>query len=411
VEKKLVLTGNEAVAYAVLLCRVDVATAYPITPQSQIPETLSNFYAQGLLKGKFVNVESEMGSIGYVAGAAAAGARVFTATSSQGLAWMHETLHYAAGARLPIVMVNVNRPLGPPWNLKCGQSDSLSQRDTGWMQLYCESNQEVLDTIIQAYRVSEAVNLPCMVCMDGVYLSYLAETVTIPDTTKVDEYLPPHRTLIRPHVNRYRLFEKEGEQPETSTEAMAEEYGFMKDRYRLHKLESKCLDAFQKADEEFQIFFGRGYPLVETYKCSDAEIVVVTSGSAAGTTRQVIDKLRDSGQRIGLVKIRMFRPFPLSLVRNALGGRKKIAVIDRNLSPGQCGIFYQEIKWALNHSDVKHDVGPIYGFVAGLGGTDITPQLIEKAILFTIAEDEYHHEVVWLGLPGEESDECGTVLS
>ena len=186
-----VMTGNDAAAYGARLSRPEIVCAYPITPQSQIPEKLAAFHSRGELKGRFVNVESEMAALGYVTGAAIAGVRVFTATSSQGLAWMHEGLHWAAGARLPIVLVNVNRPLGAPWNLTCDQTDSLSQRDTGWLQFYCESNQEILDTVIQAYRISETLSLPSMVCLDGVYLSYLSETVDIPDQEMVDQYLPP----------------------------------------------------------------------------------------------------------------------------------------------------------------------------------------------------------------------------
>jgi pyruvate/2-oxoacid:ferredoxin oxidoreductase alpha subunit len=409
--KHLVLTGNEAAAYAALFCRVEVAAAYPITPQSQIPETLSRFYAEGRFKGKYINVESEMGAIGYVAGAAAAGARVFTATSSQGLAWMHETLHYAAGARLPIVLVNVNRPLGPPWNLQCGQLDSLAQRDTGWIQLYCESNQEVFDTIIEAYRVSELVSLPCMVCMDGVYLSYVAEKVELPSQEEVDAYLPPHQTVLRAHVNRYKLYEKEGEAPEGGAEAMVDEYGFMKDRYQLHQRQGQCLEALEEADQEFHKVFGRGYPPVETYRCEDAELVVVISGSAVGTGRFIVDKLRRERRKVGLVKIKMFRPFPLSRIRDALKGKKKIAVIERDISPGQCGIFFQEIKWALNTFPNDGKYGHVYGFVSGLGGTDITPPLIEKAIFFAMDSEVYPKEVIWLGLPGMTGDEYETILS
>jgi len=409
----MILSGNEAAAYGALLCRVQVAAAYPITPQSEIPETLSRFYAQGLLKGRFVNVESEMGSIGFVAGAAAAGARVFTATSSQGLAWMHEILHYAAGARLPIVLVDVNRPLGAPWNLKCGQIDSLSQRDTGWIQLYCESNQEVLDTIIQAYRISESIELPCMVCMDGIFLSHTAESIDVPAQEEVDRYLPPRRTVIRSHVNRYKLYEKAGEPPPQfyEREAMVDEYGFMMNRYELHKLERQCLDIVIKADKEFRAAFSRGYPPVEEYRCEDADTVVVTTGSAVGTARSVVDGLRSKGYRVGLVKLKMFRPFPVELVRNALKGKKRIAVVERDLSPGQCGIFYQEIKWALNTIQTKNLCGSIFGFVAGLGGADITPSLIEKAILFTMREEAYPHEVIWLGFPIKEDEGYGTIIS
>ena len=386
-----VVTGNEAAAYGALLAKPEVVCAYPITPQSRIPEQISEFQAQGLFKGRFINVESEVAALAYVMGASAGGVRVFTATSSQGLALMHEQLHWASGSRLPIVMVNVNRPLGAPWNLTCEQTDSLSQRDTGWMQFYCESNQEVVDTVIQAYKIAETVSLPAMVCLDGVYLSYLAETVEIREQEKVDEYLPPYRPTIMAKLYSYKIFLKDPPDPNAYTW-----WYYMGDRYELHKLESQCLDAVLKANEEFEALFGQSYPPVEQYKSDDANLVVVTSGSAVGTCRYVVDRLREEGQKGGLVKIKMFRPFPSELLRKALLGRQKIAIIERDLSPGQCGILHQEIRWALNTPGVV--CPPTYGFVAGLGGEDITPDLIRKAILFAMKNEPVDQEIIWLGL-------------
>ena len=384
-----VMTGNEAAAYGALCAKPEIICAYPITPQSRIPEQLSEFCAEGLLKGKFVNVESEMAALGYVTGASQAGVRVFTATSSQGLAWMHEGLHWASGTRLPIVMANVNRPLGAPWNLTCGQIDSLAQRDTGWMQYYCESNQEILDTILQAYRVAESIYIPAMVCLDGVYLSYLSESVEIPDQEKVDAYLPPYDPIRRAARGERALKRhKKGPPPKGGYDP----FSFTGNRYELHKLEMQCLDAAIKANEEFKAIFGREYPIVDTYKCDEAEVVMVMTGSAASTGRYVIDDLQERGYKVGMIKLRLFRPFPIDLIRKALSGRKKVAVFERDISPGQCGIFYQEIKWAL-YNNV-----PIYGFVGGLGGEDITPQLIEKAIMYTIENDPPHQEAIWLGL-------------
>jgi pyruvate/2-oxoacid:ferredoxin oxidoreductase alpha subunit/pyruvate/2-oxoacid:ferredoxin oxidoreductase beta subunit len=367
-----VITGNEAAAYGALLSRPDVICAYPITPQSRIPEQLSEFHAQGLLKGALINVESEMAAIGYVIGASLGGVRVFTATSSQGLAWMHEGLHWAAGTRLPIVLVNVNRPLGSPWNLTCDQIDSLSQRDTGWMQFYCESNQEVLDSVILAYKVSEEVNLPAMVCLDGVYLSYVAESVEIPSQDMVDVFLPPYDAAFE-IPSRYKLYANRPLEEGSYLDRTGYlDTNYMEDRYELHKLESRCLPAVLAADEVFQAIFGHNYPPVEEYKCEDADLAVVMAGSAVGTGRHVIDVLRDRGEKVGLLKVRMFHPFPLDLVRETLAGRKKVVVIERDISPGQCGIFYQEIKWALNMSG-EGGPPPMYGFVCGLGGEDITP--------------------------------------
>ncbi len=392
-----VITGNEAAAYGALLSRPDVICAYPITPQSRIPELLAEFHAQGIFKGRFVNAESEMGAINYVMGASAGGVRVFTATSSQGLAWMHEGLHFIAGSRLPIVMVDVNRPMGAPWNLTCDQIDSLSQRDTGWMQFYCESNQEVLDTVIQAYKVSESVSLPSMVCLDGVYLSYVSESVDIPEQEKVDAYLPPYRPAFKIPGRSFKLYEKF---PPESGDYKIGGWDFMqtlmRDRYELHKLQAKCLDVFTQANGEYQALFGRGYPPIEEYKCEDAELVLVMSGSAVGTGRHVVDKLREQGHRIGLAKLKMFRPFPRELVRRVLSGRDRIAIIERDISPGQGGIFFQETKWALQGVSNK-----MYGFVSGLGGADITPELVEKAAMFAM-QNEPREEVLWLGLSKEE---------
>ena len=389
-----VITGNEAAAYGALLCKPAVVCAYPITPQSRIPEQISEFVAQGLFKGKFVNVESEVAALGYVIGASAGGVRVFTATSSQGLVVMHEQLHWATGARLPIVLVNVNRPLAAPWELTSEQTDSLSQRDTGWMQLYCESNQEVLDTIIQAYKLAETVGLPVMVCLDGVYLSYVAETVEIRDQEVVDYFLPPYHPEVSSQRYSYKIFMKEPP-PMFGPQGYIRR-SYMADRYELHKLHQMSFAVAENINEEFKNLFGTGYPLVEEYKAADADTVVLTSGSAVGTARFVVDQMREEGYKIGLVKLKMFRPFPKHLIRRALLGRKKVAIIDRDLSPGQCGILHQEIRWALNLPGQSSP--PTYGFVAGLGGEDITPELIRKAIEFTMKNDPVDHDVIWLGL-------------
>ena len=389
-----IVTGNEAAAYGAMLCRPRVISAYPITPQSRIPEQLAEFHAQGILDGKLVNAESEMGALGYVLGASAGGVRVFTATASQGLALMHEQLHWVAGARLPIVMAEVNRTLAVPGSIQAEWNDSLSQRDTGWMQFYCESNQEILDTIIQAYRISETVSLPSMVIFEGVYLSFVSESIEIPEQEKVDRYLPPYEPSYEGGfpIKQYKLFDNEPPEPGGYIPQ-----NIMGVRYEIQKAQDRCADVALRADDEFQALFGRGYPLVEEYRCSDADVVVVMVGSSVGTGRYVIDKLRGKEIKVGLVKIKMFRPFPVELVRRALAKRKKIAIIERDISPGQCGVFSQEIKWALN-SGVTEGCAPVYGFVCGLGGRDISPGLIEKAIMFTLVNDPPRQQVIWLGL-------------
>jgi len=394
-----VITGNEAAAYGAMLAQPVVMTAYPITPASRISEQLSEFYAEGLLKGRFVNVESEMTALSYVTGASQGGVRVFTATSSQGIAWMHEGLHFASGLRLPIVMVNVNRPLAAPWNLTCGQIDSLAQRDTSWIQFYCESNQEVIDTILQSYRIAESLYLPVMVCLDGVYLSYIAETVDIPDQELVDQYLPPYDPSGRARLGQ-QVLSRDRPGPISTEPLQRGSLGsYTGNRYEMHKVELQCSDTMVQADEEFKTIFGRSYPLVEEYRCDNAEVVLVTVGSAVGTAREVINDLQRRGYKVGLVKMKMFRPFPLDRIRQALGGKKKIVVIERDISSGQSGIFNQEIKWALYNNI------PIYGFVGGLGGEDITPELIQKAIMYAIENDPPQQEAIFLGLEKEDIDD------
>ena len=386
-----VLTGNEAAAYGAMLCRPKVICAYPITPQSRIAEQLAEFVSQGALDAKYVPVESEIASLGYVIGASSGGVRVFTATASLGLALMHEQLHLASGSRLPIVMCEVNRSLGVPGGLHAELKDTLSQRDTGWMQFYCESNQEVIDTVIQAYKISETLGLPSMVVITGVFLSYLTESTDIPEQEMVDQFLPPYEPQFRGTGNK--LFRNQPIEEGGYTDSMGQ-------TYELQKVQESAVDTVLRINEEFEALFGRGYLPVEEYRCEDADTVVVMIGSAVGTGKYVVDRLREQGHQVGLVKMRMFRPFPKALVRKALGGRKKIAVIERDCIPGQGGVVYQELKAALNIPGVKGI--PMYGFVSGLGGSDISPQLIEKAILYTMENDLPEKEVIWLGLGERE---------
>ncbi|MGQ9601555.1 MAG: pyruvate ferredoxin oxidoreductase [Candidatus Bipolaricaulia bacterium] len=378
-----VITGNYAVSYGAALARAQVIAAYPITPQTQIVELLAEFCAEGALDAKFIKVESEHSAMAACIGAAAVGARAFTATSSHGLALMHEMLHWAAGARLPVVMANVNRAMGPPWSIWTDQNDSLAQRDTGWMQFYCESNQETLDTVIQAYKVAERVLLPAMLVLDAFFLSHTSEPVEIPPQGLVDRYLPPYRPEYKLDLADPRAF---------GGITMPSEYFEL--RYKIQRAMEEALTVAEEADLEFERLFGRGYGLVEPYKLEGAELALVTSGTVTSTARLVIDKLRAEGKRVGLLKVRLFRPFPAALVRELLLGLPKIAVIDRNISFGQGGIFAQEVKSAL----YNHGQPPLFGFVAGLGGRDITPELIEEIIAYALAHDRPEEEIIWMGV-------------
>jgi len=381
---KRVITGNQAVAYGVILSRVDVVSAYPITPQTTIVEELSELIASGRLKTRFLKVESEHSAMAALIGASTGGVRCFTATSSHGLAYMHEMLHWASGARLPIVMVNVNRAIGPPWNIWGDQSDSVSQRDTGWIQLYCENNQEVLDTIIQAYLIAETVKLPVMVVLDAFVLSHTAEPVEVPSIEEVDAFLPPF-------CADYAI---DTQEPRAYSVITTPDY-FMEFRYKIQKAMEEVPEVAKKVDDEFKARFGRGYGSIERYGKDEAEVLLMTSGTVTSTSRIVIKKLMEKGLSVAGVKMKRFRPFPSDEIYEVIQGAKKIAVIDRNLSAGVGGIFSQELRASLY---LREQRPPVFGFVSGLGGRDITPELIEEAIQYTIENDRPKDEIVWLGL-------------
>lgn len=377
-----VIMGNHAVSYGVQLARVKVIAAYPITPQTQVVEILSEFCADGTLDAKFIKVESEHSVMAAVVGASIAGVRAFTASSSHGLALMHEVLHWAAGGRLPIVMANINRALGPGWNVWTEQTDSLAQRDTGWLQFYCETNQEALDMVIQAFKVAETVLLPVMVVLDAFVLSHTEEPVDIPDQATVDSFLPPYEP-------RYKL---EPGQPHSFYGLVAPEH-WMELRYKQQRAMEQAVGIAQAVGAEFGKVFGRPYDVVEKYRMDDADIALVTAGSITGTSREVVDELREQGQKIGLLKMRMFRPFPFAAVREALARVKKVAVIDRNISYGHGGVFASEIKAALYGTESQPQLFP---FIIGLGGRDVTPQSIRKIVSYTQQHDRPETEIIWM---------------
>ena len=379
---KKVISGNHAVAYGVMLSHPKVIAAYPITPQTTIVEYLASSCADGTLNAKFINVESEHSAMAACIGASATGVRVFTATASHGLALMHEMLHIASFMRLPIVMANVNRALGI-WNIHSDQTDSLSQRDTGWLQFYCQSNQEVLDTVIQAYKISEKVALPSMLVLEGFLLSHTSEIVDIPEIELVDSYLPEYSPL-------YML---NPEDPHAFGAIVSPEH-YLEFRYKAQKAMHDALIIVKEVGEEFEEVFGRSYGLIEKYKTEDAKLILAASGTVASTSRLVVDERRERGEKVGMVNIRLFRPFPTEEIRMALQGAEKVAVIDRNISLGGGGVFAQEIKSSL--CNLLHKP-LVYGFIAGLGGRDVTPKLIHHVIGHTLAT-ERPEEIIWMGV-------------
>jgi pyruvate/2-oxoacid:ferredoxin oxidoreductase alpha subunit len=379
-----VIEGSHAVAEAVRLARVQVTSAYPITPQTHIVEILSEYCEKGVLKARFLKMESEHSCLAALIGAQMMGVRTFTATSSQGLAYMHELLHWAAGARLPIVMAEVNRALAPGWNIWTDQTDSLSQRDTGWLQLYCEDGQEVLDSTLMAFRLAETVNLPVMVVLDAFYLSHTYEPVDIPTEEEADRFLPPY-------APRFRMDTAEP----CSFGALVSPGDYMEMR---HDMALAMEDALVQAGEiegEFARIFGRSYGPIEAINCADAEIVLVTSGTITSTTRLVVRALREWGEKAGLLKIRLFRPFPAAIFREKLGKAKKVAVVDRNCSFGAGGIFAQELRAALCNLDPRP---LIYGYIAGIGGRDVTPEVLDEIYQRTKEAGRPEGEGVWIGL-------------
>ena len=387
---KKVIMGNHAVSWGVRLARAEVIAAYPITPQTQVVEELSEMCADGSLKARFIKVESEHSAMAACIGAAAAGARTFTATSSQGLALMHEMLHWAGNGRLPVVMADINRAMAPGWTVWTDQNDSLSQRDTGWIQFYCESNQEVLDSTIQAFKLAEAVDLPVMIVLDAFYLSHTYEPVDIPSQAEVDAFLPKR-------VARYRLDTNEPH----SFGALATPAVYMEMRLRQQEAMEQAIRVAGEIDEEWAARFGRRYGLLERYQADDAELVLVTSGTVTSTARYVVDQLRAKGEKVGLVKARMFRPFPTAAWREALSGVPHVAVLDRNISPGHSGIFAEEIRAALY--DLPDDKRPaIHGYIVGLGGRDVRPETIVDCIDRTRAAAAPtggpQREDVWVGV-------------
>lgn len=381
---KKVIEGSHAVAEAVRLANVQVISAYPITPQTHIVEKLSDFCADGTIKARFLRVESEHSAMAVMIGAASTGMRSFTATSSQGLALMHELLHWAAGARLPIVMGEVNRALAPGWNIWADQTDSLAQRDTGWIQFYCETAQEVLDTTLQAFYLAETVNLPVMVNMDAFFLSHTYEPVDIPDQEDVDKFLPEYKPRFKLDTQHPMAFNQLST-PDT----------YMEMRHNIHLAMESVISGFDHIEAAFREIFNRTYGPVEHIACDDAEIILVTSGTITSTSRQLIEDLRAAGEKVGLLKIKMFRPFPVELIREQLVKCTKVAVIDRNYSFGASGIFAQEVRAAMCNVT---NAPPVFGFVAGLGGRDVTLDTLNEIYNYTKTHETPDAESIWIGL-------------
>ena len=378
-----IMTGNQAAALAAKLCSVEVVAAYPITPQSQLSEILSSYVESGELKAEYVRVEGEHSALTVCISASTVGARVFTATSANGLLYMHEQLHWAAGSRLPIVMCCVNRGVGAPWTIFNDQQDSLAQRDTGWMQLYCCNNQEIIDTVIQAYRIAEAVYCPVMVCYDGFVLSHTMMPVDVPDAAAVKAFLPPYRphTILSPddpkNLNPV-LFPGQ----RRDSEGILRD-GYMDMRYKLQAALEKSPETIRAVNAAFAEAFGRDHGgMLWEYRTQDADLILVGMGSLASEAMDAADRLREEGIKAGVVGIRSYRPFPKVDVRNAFRNAKGIVIFEKSISYGYEGGLCSDLKAAFYGTAIK---APIHNYIAGLGGRDVKSRELVAAAKDSLA--------------------------
>jgi len=373
-----ILDGNHAAAQGAKLSRVQVIAAYPITPQSPVTETLSEFVERGELGAQYIAVESEHSALAVCTSASMVGARTFTATSAHGLAYMHEMLHWAAGARLPVVLACVNRAIGAPWSVLNDQQDSISQRDTGWIQIYARNNQEIVDSVIQAYKVAESVYVPVMVCYDGFVLSHTEMPVKLPSQEDVDRFLPPYKphTILDPsNPKNYNLVTLAN--PRVNAEGVLC-HGYMELRYLLQEALQNSRERITTVGREFGELFGRSYAnMFWEDRLDDSDIVIVAMGSLAMEAIVAADMLREAGHKAGVLGLRVFRPFPKSDVVRALGKARLVVVFDKNISYGIEGATCSEIKSALYGGSAR---AVIRNFIVGLGGRDVKARELVDAV-------------------------------
>ncbi len=374
------LNGNHAVAWGVRLAGPDVAPVYPITPQTPILEKLIAFQAEGKFDCDLITPESEHSAMAAAVAASATGARVFTATSSQGLMLMHELLHYASGARMPIVMFNVNRTPAAPWGFWPDQTDSLSQRDTGWVQLYSEHPQESLDTVVQAFRIAEASELPVMVNHDAFYVSHAVEPVSVPEAKAVRDFLPRRERSLWLDTGLGR-----------SIGAPAGQEAWHASRREMDAAMARVEGLTREAGRLWGEATGRAYDVLEAYRMEGAQQAFVTMGSMAGTAREAVDRLREAGIAAGMVRLRLFRPLPAAALRAALADIPVALVLDRNFSPGMGGIVHQELAAAL----YGHGGPRLHGFLAGVGGINVPVERLE-ALAREYRDAAPTHAPIWL---------------
>ncbi len=390
-------SGNNAAASGVRLARVDVVAAYPITPQTPLTEKLSEFIEKGEMDAEYVAVESEHSALAVCIGAASTGVRTFTATSANGLLYMSEQLHWAAGARLPLVMCVVNRGVGAPWTVWNDHQDSISQRDAGWIQIYVNDHQEIIDTVIKSFKLAETLSVPVMVCYDGYYLSHTYMPYELPDQEKVDQFLPGYQY-------KHTLNPENPESLNTVTLPNAREDrdgniapGYMDIRHNLHIEMCEAVECYKKIDEQYKQILGRGgSPVISQYLCENADFIAVAMGSLSNQIKDVVDILRADGIKIGILSLHMYRPFPNDLLQKNLGHTSGVIVIEKALSYGNQGALYGDIKAALYDQTNRPF---IHNYIVGLGGRDIKTTDIIKALTDScLHPQEVTGSPQWIGL-------------
>ncbi|WP_072343573.1 pyruvate ferredoxin oxidoreductase [Actinomyces urinae] len=370
------IEGSQAIAKAVAACHPEVVAAYPISPQTHIVEAISALVKSGKLEHcEYVNVESEFSAMSACIGASAVGARAYTATASQGLLYMVEAVYNASGLGLPIVMTVANRAIGSPINIWNDHTDAMSQRDSGWLQLYAENNQEAADLHVQAFRIAEELSLPVMVCMDGFILTHAVEQVDVPEAGQVEKFLPSYepRQVLDPS-------------DPVSIGAMVGPEAFTEVRYLAHAKQLQALELIPQVQEQFKRVFGRDSGgLVRPYKCEDAETIIVALGSVLGTIKDVVDVRRARGEKIGVLGITSFRPFPSDAVREVLQGAKRFVVLEKAFSVGIGGIVSSHCRAAMRGLNFT-----CHELIAGLGGRNITAGSLQEYLDKAVVDDVEH---------------------
>jgi len=382
--KVMLLNGNEAAAYGVMMSGVEIIPVYPITPQSPLIHKISEFIANGDFDADLIHLESDQSAMAAAVGASLGGTRVFTASNSQGLVYMLEVCYYASGLRLPIVMAVVNRAVSSPHSRYPDHSDAMALRSSHWIQLCCETNQEVLDTTIQMFRICEdkRVLLPGMFSFESYLLSFTWENVEVPDVERVRDFVGdynPEHIILDP------------ENPMTINAPTTPDY-LTEFRYKQKIAMDNALEVIKEVGKEFQREFGRSYGLIDPYQIEDAEAVIVTMGTIASTAKEVVDEMRKEGKKVGVLRIRSFRPFPREDIRKALNDAEAVATIDRNFSAGSNGVLYDEVRSALYETGI-----PVKGYIAGLGGRNVSKRDIRN-VFEELMRGEGFEEVSWLNL-------------